>query len=102
MNHSNKRSVFDLNDLINEKITVEFVGGRTLSGVLKGYDPLLNLVIDQGEENLQKDCEDSSKDVAKTRKLGLAVCKGNCVMTVYPQNGSKIIENPFTGNDDGA
>uniref|UniRef100_A0A1A8L774 LSM7 homolog, U6 small nuclear RNA associated n=4 Tax=Nothobranchius TaxID=28779 RepID=A0A1A8L774_9TELE len=41
-----KESIFDLSKYIDKTIRVKFQGGREASGVLKGFDPLLNLVLD--------------------------------------------------------
>uniref|UniRef100_A0A3B4T8I3 LSM7 homolog, U6 small nuclear RNA and mRNA degradation associated n=1 Tax=Seriola dumerili TaxID=41447 RepID=A0A3B4T8I3_SERDU len=41
-----KESIFDLSKYIDKPIRVKFQGGREASGVLKGFDPLLNLVLD--------------------------------------------------------
>ncbi|MEQ2205200.1 hypothetical protein XENOCAPTIV_003850 [Xenoophorus captivus] len=41
-----KESIFDLSKYIDKMIRVKFQGGREASGVLKGFDPLLNLVLD--------------------------------------------------------
>uniref|UniRef100_A0A8C0FRF5 LSM7 homolog, U6 small nuclear RNA and mRNA degradation associated n=1 Tax=Bubo bubo TaxID=30461 RepID=A0A8C0FRF5_BUBBB len=39
-------SILDLSKYIDKTIRVKFQGGREASGVLKGFDPLLNLVLD--------------------------------------------------------
>lgn len=36
----------DLSKYIDKTIRVKFQGGREASGILKGFDPLLNLVLD--------------------------------------------------------
>ncbi|XP_042335060.1 U6 snRNA-associated Sm-like protein LSm7 isoform X2 [Sceloporus undulatus] len=41
-----KESILDLSKYIDKTIRVKFQGGREASGVLKGFDPLLNLVLD--------------------------------------------------------
>ncbi len=35
---------------MDKKITVKFTGGREVTGTLKGYDALMNLVLDDVEE----------------------------------------------------
>ena len=56
--HSNKRfqgrqqrtntreSIIDLAPYVDQRIRVKFVGGREVVGVLKGADPICNLVLD--------------------------------------------------------
>ena len=47
-------------------------------GVLKGYDALLNLVLDETKEFL-KDPDDPYKLLDETRPMGLTVCRGTSV-----------------------
>lgn len=63
-------------------------------GILKGYDQLLNLVLDETEESM-RDPEDSLALSGEKRKLGLIVCRGIAVMLVSPMDGTEPIENPF-------
>ncbi|KAJ3278813.1 Sm-like protein lsm7, partial [Borealophlyctis nickersoniae] len=63
-------------------------------GSLKGYDPLLNLVLDDTEEYL-RDPEDPSRNTDKTRPLGLVVCRGTALILISPLDGTEEIENPF-------
>lgn len=41
-----KGSILDLNKYMDQLIRVKFSGGREVTGILKGYDPLINLVLD--------------------------------------------------------
>ena len=43
----------DLSRFIDKQIRVKFAGGRECSGLLKGYDPLLNIVLDDTIEYLR-------------------------------------------------
>jgi small nuclear ribonucleoprotein (snRNP)-like protein len=63
-------------------------------GVLKGFDTLVNLVLDDCVEFL-RDPEDPYKIGSGTRKLGLVVCRGSAVMCLYPTDGAAEIPNPF-------
>ena len=38
---------------MDKAIMVKFVGGRQVIGTLKGYDTMLNLVLDECKENLR-------------------------------------------------
>lgn len=82
-----------------------------MTGVLKGYDQLLNLVLDDVTEDLQ--CELASlKTNAQnsllipfllpapvpqphTRKLGLVVLRGPTITVLNPVDGFEEIDNPF-------
>ncbi|CAK9206635.1 unnamed protein product [Sphagnum troendelagicum] len=70
------------------------LGGWQVTGTLKGYDQLLNLVLDEAVENL-RDQDDPLKTTDQTRPLGLIVCRGTAVMLVAPTDGTEEIPNPF-------
>ena len=65
-----------------------------VTGTLKGFDQLLNLVLDECEEYL-RDPEDPLKVTDQTRTLGLLVCRGTSVMVVSGLDGMEEIANPF-------
>lgn len=65
-----------------------------VTGTLKGYDQLLNLVLDEAVEN-EREQDDPLKLSGKTRQLGLIVCRGTSVMLVSPTDGTDEIANPF-------
>ena len=58
-----REAILDLSKYVNGCIRVKFTGGtvyaqltsqRTVTGILKGYDQLLNLVLDEVTEELQR------------------------------------------------
>ncbi|PIK62161.1 putative U6 snRNA-associated Sm-like protein LSm7 [Apostichopus japonicus] len=69
-----------------------------VSGVLKGYDPLLNLVLDGATEYL-RDPDDPFKITDDTRELGLTVCRGTSVVLICPSDNMEPIANPFLQQD---
>lgn len=73
---------------------MKFAGGREAAGVLKGYDPLLNLVLDNTVEFL-RDLDEPYKLAEDSRPLGLVVCRGTSVVLICPQDGMESIQNPF-------
>ena len=79
---------------MDKPIRVKFQGGREATGVLKGFDPLLNLVLDGTTEYL-RDPDDPFKLSDDTRPLGLVVCRGTSVVLVCPVDGMEAIANPF-------
>uniref|UniRef100_A0AAQ4PCK7 U6 snRNA-associated Sm-like protein LSm7 n=5 Tax=Percomorphaceae TaxID=1489872 RepID=A0AAQ4PCK7_GASAC len=95
-----KESIFDLSKYIDKPIRVKFQGGREASGVLKGFDPLLNLVLD-GTIEYMRDPDDQLKLTEDTRQLGLVVCRGTSVVLICPQDGMEAIPNPFVQQQDG-
>ncbi|KAG8950995.1 Sm-like protein lsm7 [Tulasnella sp. 424] len=83
-----KEAILDLAKYVDQRIRVKFTGGREVTGVLKGYDQLLNLVLDEVEEILQD-------TVDQRRRVGLAVLRGPQITILSPVDGSEEIENPF-------
>jgi U6 snRNA-associated Sm-like protein LSm7 len=89
-----KETIIDLAKYLDKRIRVKFSGGRESSGILKGFDPLLNLVLDTTTEYL-RDPDDPYKLTNETRQLGLVVCRGTSVVLISPQDGMEEIANPF-------
>ena len=90
-----KKTVLDLGKYIDKGVRVKLSGGREVEGVLKGFDQLLNLVLDNCKEYL-RDAKDPLRITDETRDIGLIVTRGTSVMVVSPVDGLKEIENPFT------
>jgi len=89
-----KESILDLSKYLEKVITVKFTGGREVTGILKGFDALVNLVLDDCSE-LLRDPDDPYKMTNESRKFGLVVCRGNSVMLLHPADGTEEIANPF-------
>eukprot|EP01025_Chloroclados_australasicus_P007208 TRINITY_DN12302_c0_g1_i1.p4 TRINITY_DN12302_c0_g1~~TRINITY_DN12302_c0_g1_i1.p4 ORF type:complete len:106 (+),score=13.03 TRINITY_DN12302_c0_g1_i1:368-685(+) len=89
-----KESILDLKALVDKAVRVKLAGGREIEGVLKGYDQLLNLVIDECKEFLP-DPDDPTLVTDQSRNLGLIVARGTAVTVVVPKDGTQEIENPF-------
>ena len=96
--------------------------GCTVTGTLKGYDALMNLVLDEVQETLRgmrrqapflppspppPDRTSSRMLIinlimgvdeegnTSTRSLGLAVARGTLLVVISPVDGSEEIANPF-------
>lgn len=65
-----------------------------MSGILKGFDQLMNLVLDDVVEDM-RDPEDETVLSGKTRKFGVVVVRGPLVLTISPFEGCEVIDNPF-------
>lgn len=48
-----RESNLELNTMIDAKVHVKCLGGREIVGTLKGYDELVNLVLDDADEYLR-------------------------------------------------
>ncbi|KAI8320434.1 U6 snRNA-associated Sm-like protein LSm7, partial [Martensiomyces pterosporus] len=83
-------AIFDLKKYSDRRIRVKFMGGREVTGVLKGFDQLLNIVLDDADETIR-----SESGPEKTRHVGLVVLRGPSIILVSPTDGSEEIENPF-------
>mmetsp|Transcript_8315 Transcript_8315/g.17746 ORF Transcript_8315/g.17746 Transcript_8315/m.17746 type:complete len:130 (-) Transcript_8315:250-639(-) len=93
---SKKESILELAKLVDSNVRVKCLGGRELRGTLRGYDELVNLVLDDCEEFL-RDPEDPERITNQTRRLGLVVIRGTQVSLVSPDEGTEEIANPFLG-----
>jgi len=88
MDKPRREAILDLSKYVNERIRVKFTGGREVIGILKGFDQLLNLVLDEVEEQIQE-------PEPHTRTLGLTVLRGPTITLLSPVDGSEEIANPF-------
>lgn len=88
--------VVDLEKYMQARVRV-CVGQRVCVGVLKGFDPLLNVVLDDAVEVVT--LPDGSE---VNRPLGLLVCRGPNVSLISPFVGMKQIENPFAEAEEDA
>ena len=52
-NASKKESILELTKMIDSSVRVKCLGGRELKGILRGYDELVNLVLDDADEFLR-------------------------------------------------
>jgi U6 snRNA-associated Sm-like protein LSm7 len=114
MQNTRKDNVLDLSKYIDKQIRVKFQGGRegldylpivyllvarnhqlclAVVGVLKGFDPLMNLVLDESAEV-------ASEGPADRRALGLLVARGTNVTSICPEDEMIEIENPFLAGDE--
>lgn len=124
MDKPKREAILDLSKYANNRIRVKFTGGRegalfslstqcvvvddellsSVTGILKGYDQLLNLVLDEVEEQLQGGCiaftcprftNDATEPEPHTRALGLVVLRGPTITLLSPVDGFEEIANPF-------
>ncbi|EJT53084.1 hypothetical protein A1Q1_00091 [Trichosporon asahii var. asahii CBS 2479] len=50
-----RESILNLAQYVDQSIRVKFLGGREVTGVLKGYDQLMNLVMDEVVETYESE-----------------------------------------------
>ncbi|KAM7201407.1 Like-Sm (LSM) domain containing protein [Naviculisporaceae sp. PSN 640] len=90
-----KENILDLKKYMDQRINVKFNGGREVSGTLKGYDALMNLVLDDVKEAVRDDEGNES-----FRSLGLVVVRGTLLVVISPVDGSEQIANPFAQQEE--
>lgn len=85
-----------------------------VTGTLKGYDALMNLVLDDVQEVLRGvlppfphpkplltiSCAIDDEGNESSRSLGLVVARGTLLVLVSPVDGSEEIANPFVQQED--
>lgn len=94
-----KDAVVDFAKYADQRVRVRFQGGREVDGILKGYDKLDNLVLDNAVEFLRNP-NDPSEVTDKTRPLGLIICRGTQVALICPCDEMEEIANPFAGDEE--
>lgn len=75
---------------MNKRVQVKFAGGREVKGILRGFDPLVNIVLEETVEML-RDPADLSVLSANSRNLGKVVCRGTSVIFVAPLEGAQTL-----------
>jgi len=70
---SNKAHPPELKKFMDKRMMLKLNGGRSVSGILRGFDPFMNVVIDESVE----DCRDGTKN-----NIGMVVIRGNSIVLV--------------------
>ena len=83
----------------NQRLRVRFAGGREVVGLLRSFDGLLNIVLEETVEYL-RDAADANTVTEATRYLGQVVLRGTAITVLGPEDGLKAIANPF-GEEEG-
>ena len=51
--NTKKESILELTKMMDAVVRVKCLGGREIQGILRGFDDLVNLVLDDSEEYLR-------------------------------------------------
>ncbi|KAJ2781456.1 U6 snRNP-associated protein Lsm7 [Coemansia javaensis] len=86
--------IFDPSKYSDKSIRVKIIGGREVTGILKGFDQLTNIVLDDVVETI-RDTDDPEAPTERQRHIGLVVLRGPSIILISPTDGSDEIENPF-------
>ena len=76
-----RTSIINLSEYVDETINVKFVGGREITGTLKGADPVCNLVLDDSYE-YYRDPTTEQIDYTLKRYLGIMIARGQTVLSI--------------------
>lgn len=82
---------------VDKRIRVKFVGGREVVGILKGADPICNLVLDDSTETRRPD-ELPAQEVK--REMGILVARGTSVLAICSEDGFHEIDNPYANEQE--
>jgi len=66
----------ELKKYMDKRISLKLNGGRNVTGILRGFDPFMNLVIDESVE----DVKDGSRN-----PIGMVVVRGNSIIMLEAQ-----------------
>ncbi|GFS63211.1 small nuclear ribonucleoprotein G [Trichonephila clavipes] len=61
----------ELKRYMDKKLHLKLNGGRHVMGILRGFDPFMNLVMDEAVEQLKE---------GKTNPIGMIVIRGNSIV----------------------
>lgn len=64
----------ELKKFMDKKCTLKINGNRLVTGTLRGYDPFMNLVIDEAVEHV--------KGTSQMNPIGMVVVRGNSVCMI--------------------
>ena len=64
-----------LEDSLGKTVLLRLIGGKSIRGLLRGFDQHLNLVLEKAEDVTDKD---------NTEELGLIIVRGDNVVMISP------------------
>ncbi|CAF0770973.1 unnamed protein product [Didymodactylos carnosus] len=70
---SGKANPPELKKFMDHRCQLRLNGNRTVVGVLRGFDPFMNLVIDEAQEHTKN---------GEKRPIGMVVARGNSVVMI--------------------
>lgn len=81
-----RETIIDLQSYFQQAVRVKIAGGRVITGVLKSYDKVPNLVLDEAVEIR----------TTGDRRLGVVIVRGQHIQMITVEEGVKDTANPFT------
>ncbi|PAA46829.1 hypothetical protein BOX15_Mlig022716g1, partial [Macrostomum lignano] len=65
----------ELKKYLDKRVSIQLNGKRRISGVLRGFDPFMNVVLDEAVEILRPDQQQQQQ-----QRMGMIVVRGNSVV----------------------
>lgn len=82
MEELKKETIIDLGEYLNTKIRVNLSGGKEITGILKSYDKIPNIVLED------------AVDEFSNRELGIVILRGQMITALMPDQ-LEATQNPF-------
>ena len=73
-------SLPDLKNLMDKQLSLSLNGKRQISGVLRGFDAFMNIVLDDALEHITS--LPSTEEDSNKKTLGLIVIRGNSIISL--------------------
>ena len=84
--YKKKESLLAMEKYVGKPVIVHCDDGRVITGVLKGFDSNVNLVVANATEQYPGFAD---------QQLGAVIVRGSAVVDVVPKDGTVQIPNPF-------
>jgi len=66
----------ELKKYMDKQINFKLNGNRSVSGILRGFDPFMNIVVEDAIEHLKS---------GQSQQIGMVVIRGNSIVIMEPQ-----------------
>ncbi|EFO22920.1 small nuclear ribonucleoprotein G, putative [Brugia malayi] len=66
----------ELKKYMDKQVDLKLNGNRSVSGILRGFDPFMNIVVEDAVENLKN---------GDKNEIGMVVIRGNSIVIMEPK-----------------
>ncbi|KAI1717095.1 LSM domain-containing protein [Ditylenchus destructor] len=66
----------ELKKYMDKQVDFKLNGNRSVSGILRGFDPFMNIVVEDAVEHLKTN---------ESRSIGMVVIRGNSIVIMEPK-----------------
>ncbi|VDP12606.1 unnamed protein product [Onchocerca flexuosa] len=71
----------ELKKYMDKQVDLKLNGNRIVSGILRGFDPFMNIVVEDAVENLK----DFILQNGEKNEIGMVVIRGNSIVIMEPK-----------------